>query len=144
MNKLTIAAAVLLFPLVAAPLAVLAADKPSALGAGYRAMSMPFPTHQLRFVEPGDRVDILTTFEAEFGKKGEKEREDVTATIMQNVRVLAVDRKDGVVQLEFNPNEAQYAALFAAKDKTLWLIKRDPKDKAMTPMEMASARKLFR
>jgi Flp pilus assembly protein CpaB len=120
------------------------AAKAAALTSGYRAMSMPFPTHQLRFVEPGDRIDVLSTFEAVFGEKDKQSREDVTATIMQNVRVLAVDRKDGVVQLEFNPNEAQYAALFAAKDKTLWLIKRDPADKSMKPMEMASARKLFR
>lgn len=128
--------------LLAAPAAF--AQTPIELASGYRAMSMPFPTHQLRFVEPGDRIDILTTFEAQFGKKGSQSKEDVTATIMQNVRVLSVDRKEGVIQLEFNPNEAQYAALFAAKDKTLWLIKRGAGDKEMHPMEMASARKLFR
>ena len=132
----------LLAALLAAP--AVAAEKTVELAQGYRAMSMPFPTHQLRFVEPGDRIDILTTFEAVFGEKKERSKEDVTATIMQNVRVLAVDRKDGIVQLEFNPNEAQYAALFAAKDKTLWLIKRGAGDKEMRPMEMASARKLFR
>jgi Flp pilus assembly protein CpaB len=142
-KKPLVIAAVLLFPLALAPLAALA-EKAVSLAAGYRAMSVPLPAHQLRFVAPGDRVDVMTTFEAEFGKKGEKERENVTATILQNVRVLAVDRKDGVISLELNPNEAQYAALFAAKDKALWLIKRDPSDKEMHPMEMASAKKLFR
>lgn len=129
--------------MLAAPAAALAA-KPLSLVAGYRAMALPFDAHQLRFVSPGDRVDVMTTFEAEFGEKEEKKREGVTATIMQNVRVLAVDRKEGVIQLEFNANEAQYAALFAAKDKTLWLLKRGAGDKEMKPMELASARKLFR
>ena len=139
MNRILVAAV-----LLAAPAAALAADKPVELASGYRAMSMPFPTHQLRFVEPGDRIDILSTFEALLGTKKESTKEEVTATLMQNVRVLAVDRREGIIQLEFNPNEAQYAALFAAKDKTLWLIKRGAGDKEMKPMEMASARKLFR
>lgn len=121
-----------------------AADKAPALASGYRAVALPFPAHQLRFVEPGDRIDILTTFTAEMGTKEKKRKEEVTATIMQNVVVLAVDRSEGVLQLEFNPNEAQYAALFAAKDKTLWVSKRAAGDTAMKPMEMANAAKLFR
>jgi len=138
MKRILLAAA-----LLASPAAALA-QGPLELAPGYRAMSMPFALHQLRFVEAGDRIDILTTFEAEFAQKTGKLKEDVTATIMQNVRVLSVDRKEGIIQLEFNPNEAQYAALFAAKDKTLWLLKRGAGDKDMKPMEMASARKLFR
>lgn len=138
MNVRTLAV-VLLF--AAAP--VLAADKAPELVTGYRALSLPFPSHQLRFVEPGDRIDILTTFQAAIGEK-DKTKEPVTATILQNVVVLAVDHKDGVVQLVLNPNEAQYAALFADKDSTLWIIKRAKDDKEMKPMEMASARKLFR
>jgi Flp pilus assembly protein CpaB len=128
--------------LVAAP--ALAADNAPTLPTGYRAMALPFPSHQLRFIEAGDRIDIMATFSAEMGDKGKTRKEDVTATIMQNVVVLAVDRTEGVVQLIFNPNEAQYAALFAAKDKTLWLSKRAAGDTEMHPMEMASARKLFR
>jgi len=128
--------------LAAAP--AIAADKAPTMPAGYRAMTMPFPSHQLRFLEAGDRIDMLTTFTAEMGEKEKKHMEEVTATIMQNVLVLAVDRKEGVIQLIFNPNEAQYAALFAAKDKTLWLTKRAAGDTEMHPMEMASARKLFR
>jgi Flp pilus assembly protein CpaB len=129
--------------LAAAPAPALAADNAPTLPTGYRAMALPFPAHQLRFVEPGDRVDIMATFTADFGGK-EKRKEEVTATIMQNVVVLAVDRQQGVIQLIFNPNEAQYAALFAAKDKTLWLSKRAAGDTEMHPMEMASAKKLFR
>lgn len=128
--------------LAAAP--ALAAVPAPTLPSGYRAMALPFPSHQLRFVEPGDRVDILTTFTAEMGEKGKTRKEEVTATIMQNVVVLAVDRTEGVIQLIFNPNEAQYAALFAVKDKTLWLTKRAAGDTEMKPMEMASPTKLFR
>lgn len=140
MNIRTLAA---VFLLAAAP-ALAADNKAPALPAGYRAMALPFPSHQLRFVAPGDRVDIMATFSAELGEKDDKRKEDVTATIMQNVVVLAVDHSHGVVQLIFNPNEAQYAALFAVKDKTLWLSKRAAGDTEMHPMEMASARKLFR
>jgi hypothetical protein len=61
-----------------------------------------------------------------------------------NIRSLAVNRPAGVAQFIFNPNEAQYAALFAAKDKTMWVSKRAPGDTEMHPMEMASAMKLFR
>lgn len=122
----------------------LAADKPPLeLTTGYRSLSLPFPSHQLRFIAAGDRIDILTTFYTTLGDK-EKSKEQVTATIMQNVRVLSVDRTEGVVLLEFNPNEAQYAALFASKDNTLWITRRALNDKEMHPMEMANAKKLFR
>lgn len=131
--------------LVLAASPAFAADgKAPVLPAGYRAVAVPFPAHQLLFVEPGDRVDVLVTFSAEMGDKDKTRMEEVTATIMQNVVVLGVSRNFGVVQLIFNPNEAQYAALFASKEKTLWLSKRAPGDTEMHPMEMASARKLFR
>lgn len=129
--------------LAAAP-AFAADGKAPVLPAGYRAMALPFPAHQLLFIEPGDRVDIMVTFSAEMGDKEKTRLEEVTATVMQNVVVLAVNRPSSVVQLIFNPNEAQYAALFAAKDKTLWLSKRAAGDTEMHPMEMASAKKLFR
>jgi Flp pilus assembly protein CpaB len=128
--------------LCAAP--VLAADNAPVLMAGYRALALPFPAHQVLFVSAGDRIDVMTTFTAEMGDSKSSRKEDVTATILQNIVVLAVDRKEGVILIELNPNEAQYAALFAAKDKTLWLSKRAPGDKEMHPMEMASAKKLFR
>lgn len=135
---------VLMLPLVLAPLAALAIEGPLTLRPGYRAMSLPFPDHQMAFLDAGDHVDMMATFEAVTGKKGSQSKEPVTATLLQNVRVLAVERTRGVVLLEVNPNEAQYAALFAEKDKTLWLTKRNIGDEEMKPMEMAVARKLFR
>jgi hypothetical protein len=137
MNKLLLAA------LLAVPVAVHAADKPLAVKTGYRALNLPFPDHQLAFLSPGAHVDVMATFEALTGKKGEQTKEDVTATLLQNVRVLAVDARQGLIQLEVNPNEAQYAALFSSKDKVLWLTVRGDGDKDMKPMEMAVARKLF-
>ncbi len=55
-----------------------------------------------------------------------------------------LDRGVGVVVLALNPNEMQYAALFSGKDQTLWLARRGKGDVETPPMEMASARKLFR
>lgn len=145
MNIRTLAAVLVLAaaPVLSAGPAA-AADKAPEMPAGYRALTLPFAAHQLLFVKPGDRVDILVTFNAELGEKEKARREDMTATIMQNVIVLAVSQPAGVAQFMFNPNEAQYAALFAAKDKTLWISKRGPGDTEMHPMEMAAATKLFR
>lgn len=139
-------ARILAVVLALAAVPALAADKPLEPNVGYRAMSLPFPSHQLHYLGTGDRIDVMATFEASFEDKKQKAtvKEPVTATILQNVRVLGVDRKEGLALVELNPNEAQYLALFAAKDKTLWLSRRGAGDKEMHPMEMASARKLFR
>lgn len=107
---------------------------------GYRALSLSVPAHQLRFLAAGDRVDLMTTFDA---KMSDGKTEPVTATILQNVVVRALDAEHGVVDLILNPNEAQYAALFDASDK-LWISRRGKDDREMKPMEMASAGKLFR
>lgn len=125
--------------LLAASIPCRAADAPE-LPPGYRALSLSVPSHQLRFLNVGDRVDVMTTFDAVMA---DKKAEAVTATILQNVIVLALDPQEGVVSLILNPNEAQYAALFASKDK-IWISKRAKGDVEMHPMEMASARKLFR
>ena len=110
---------------------------------GYRAVTLPVAQHQLAFIKAGGRVDVLVTFEAILPKGT---REMVTATILQNVLVLAVGvvGAEGAVQLALNPNEAQYAALAVDPKKSLWLIARAPGDEEMHPMEMASFRKLFR
>lgn len=130
--------------LAAAP--AIAADKPLEPRQGYRAVSVPFPSHQLLYVGADDRLDVMSTFDASFDDKKTKDKavEPVTATLLQNVRVLGVDRREGVILLEVNPNEAQYIALFSAKDKTMWVSRRATGDATMHPMEMASARKLFR
>lgn len=115
------------------------------LTAGYRAFSLTLPGSHLVFVNKGDRVDVLVTFDA---KVKDVEREKVTATILQNVVVLGVRApakldENGVVNLELNPNEAQYAAL-AVQEGAVQLLVRAEGDKEMKPMEMASFRKLFR
>ncbi|HBA60627.1 MAG TPA: hypothetical protein DCZ92_07375 [Elusimicrobia bacterium] len=121
------------------------AGKP-AIVPGYRAVSLPVAAVQALFLSPGDRVDLLVTFEAVM--KGDT-KEMVTATILQNIIVLNVYRPDsldgnGVVQLMCNPNEAQYAALSLAQSKRINVTRRAPGDVQLSPMEMASFKKLFR
>jgi len=110
---------------------------------GYRATVIPVSGDQLVYVKKGDRIDLLVTFETVTGKK-----EKVTATILQNVIVLNVQKpakivNDGAIELLIIPNEAQYAALSAAKGKA-GIIVRAPGDFDIEPMEIASFRKLFR
>ena len=112
------------------------------LTAGYRGVTLPLSNHQLANLKSGDRVDMMVTFEAALAK-GEKEL--VTATILQNVKVLAVDKSAGLLELSLNPNEAQYAVLAAEDDhKKIWVERRREDDVEMKPLEMASFRKLFR
>jgi len=74
---------------------------------GYRAITIPVNTASSvgHFVEPGSRVDILATFtvpveppaqpegkEEAIALAGRAETKDVTRTIQQNVRVLAVGK----------------------------------------------------
>jgi Flp pilus assembly protein CpaB len=115
------------------------------LAAGYRAFALPLPGHQLAFLKKGQRVDVLVTFEAMM--KGDV-KEKVTATILQNVIVLDLLKPEtldgrGVAELMLNPNEAQYAALSVLQGDVR-LSARAEGDYAMTPMEMASLRKLFK
>jgi hypothetical protein len=121
-----------------------AADK-QGLYAGYRAISFPMSGYKMAFLEKGNRVDVLVTFEA---MMKDKKKEKVTATIMQDVVVVNLQKpakleETGVVQLLLNPNETQYAALSFYSGE-LSIAQRAEGDVAMTPMEMASLRKLFR
>lgn len=113
--------------------------------AGYRGVSLPLSGSQARFVEKGDRVDMLVTFEAVMTNDV---KEKVTATILQNVLVTAVRKpaagEPGVVQLLCNPNEAQYAALSLAQASNINLVRRAPGDFELRPMEIASFGKLFK
>ena len=116
------------------------------LRTGYRALTLPLPASRLVNIKPGDRVDVLVTFEWKLGEKS-KEKEPITATLLQNVVVLKTslfDKDTGTVELEVNPNEAQYAVLAMQPGYTVWLIARATDDKDMKPMEMASFQKLFR
>ena len=145
-------------------------ENPSSLVGGYRGVTLPMPGDQLLYLKKGDRVDLLVTFEAVMGdeakgknadKKNSKEtgakqepateehKEMVTATILQNVVVVNVVKPlktdgTGAVELLVNPNEAQYAALSAAKGKSVGITVRAPGDVELHPMEMASFRRLIR
>ncbi|OGR65041.1 MAG: hypothetical protein A2X31_07750 [Elusimicrobia bacterium GWB2_63_22] len=112
---------------------------------GYRGVSLPLAGSQALFVEKGDRVDMLVTFEAIMTNDV---KEKITATILQNVLVTAVVKpagsEPGVVQLLCNPNEAQYAALSLAQASNINLTRRAPGDTALRAMEIASFGKLLK
>jgi len=131
---------------------------------GYRGAIVSINSALLKLIKPGDRVDILVTFDA---LMNDNRKEKVTATILQNVLVLGVgsdlgqgltakqfgektksDKQSaafaekGILSVALNPNEAQYLAL-AMKQGELVVILRGLGDIEMHPMEMASFRKLF-
>ncbi|MBI4677496.1 MAG: hypothetical protein HY748_07935 [Elusimicrobia bacterium] len=111
---------------------------------GYRSVALPVKEYQLLNVRPGDFVDVLATFDANMA---DKRKEKMTATILQNVKVLGVVKSGdlegrGAVHLMLNPNEAQYAAL-ARYQGEIDIALRPEGDFALKPMEMASFRKLF-
>ncbi|MDD2772838.1 MAG: RcpC/CpaB family pilus assembly protein [Elusimicrobiales bacterium] len=118
--------------------------KPS-LRIGYRALSILLPNNKLRFVNHGDKVDVLVSFESIMAD-GRKEK--VTSTVLQNVIVLDVERGEkpedtGIALLELNPVEAEYAALSSYTGR-VDLITRAPGDTEMHPMEIASFHRLFK
>lgn len=118
---------------------------PTTLIAGYRAMTLYLSSDQVQFLNKGDHVDALVTFEA---KMKDNVKEKVAATILQNVLVLDVVKPakpedKGVVELVLNPNESQYLAL-SLQQGELRLVRRAEGDTEMHAMEMASFRKLFR
>ncbi len=132
---------------------------------GYRGAILPIDSELKALIKPGDRVDVLVTFDA---LMADNRKEKVTATILQNVLVIAVGTNMGqgmnakqfkaegaaeeknsamaekaMISLALNPNEAQYLAL-AMKQGDTTVIMRGLGDVEMHPMEMASFRKLFR
>lgn len=132
---------------------------------GYRGAIVPVDPELKQLVKPGDRVDILVTFDA---LMADNRKEKVTATILQNVLVIAVGSNLGqglnakqaanmqqkeeknsafaeksMIGVALNPNEAQYLAL-AMKQGDTTVIMRGLGDVEMHPMEMASFRKLFK
>lgn len=132
---------------------------------GYRGAAVPVDQDLIKLLKPGDRVDVLVTFEALMAD-GHKEK--VTATILQNILVLGVGtnlgqgrsaqqekavaaaeaaaaqfQERGSLSVALNPNEAQYLAL-AMKQGEIAVVVRGLGDIAMHPIEMASFRKLFK
>jgi len=136
---------------------------------GYRGALLPIEGDMKPLVKPGDRVDVLVTFDAMMND-GRKEK--VTATILQNVLVIAVGTNLGAgmdavqlkrlaaqedkagggafsekasVSLALNPTEAQYLALALKQSGgDITVVLRGLGDVEMHPMEMASFRKLFK
>ena len=112
---------------------------------GRRSVGVPVPEDQLLTVKTGDHVDLLAVFDRVNGA-GVKEK--TAATILQNVKVLGVTRTDdlramGVLTLELNPIEAQYA-LLGLRQADLGVAVRSPGDEEKYPMEMSAFFKLFR
>jgi pilus assembly protein CpaB len=132
---------------------------------GYRGAILGIEPELKALIKPGDRVDVLVTFDA---LMADNRKEKVTATILQNVLVIAVGNNLGqgmtakqfkdagtkeektanfsekaMISLALNPNEAQYLAL-AMKQGETTVIMRGLGDVEMHPMEMASFRKLFK
>ncbi|NLH39616.1 MAG: Flp pilus assembly protein CpaB [Elusimicrobia bacterium] len=98
----------------------------------YRGATLQVDNELTKLIKPGDRIDILVTFDAVVNEKKQK----VTATILQNVLVLGVGGNlgqgitsdlakkqssqeatlqsfsdKGVLSLALNPIEAQYLSL---------------------------------
>ena len=132
---------------------------------GYRGCVLPLENDLLRLIKPGDRVDILVTFDAVMG---DNRKEKVTATILQNVLVLGVGSNLGQglsgaqakgkaaaetadqafsekagLSLALNPNEAQYLAL-SSKQGEVAVIVRGLGDVELHPMEIASFKRLIK
>ena len=132
---------------------------------GYRGAVVPVDNELLKLIKPGDRIDVLVTFDA---LMTDNRKEKVTATILQNVLVLGVGgnlgqgmtatqagevakkeeqtaafSEKGILSVALNPNEAQYLSL-AMKQGEITTILRGLGDIEMHPMEMASFRKLFK
>ncbi|HAM35546.1 MAG TPA: Flp pilus assembly protein CpaB [Elusimicrobia bacterium] len=132
---------------------------------GYRGAILGIEPELKPLVKPGDRIDVLVTFDA---LMADSRKEKVTATILQNVLVIAVGTNLGqglsakqakassekedktaafsekaMIALALNPNEAQYLAL-AMKQGETTVVMRGLGDVEMHPMEMASFRKLFK
>lgn len=111
----------------------------------YRAVAIPVIGYGLTNLRPGDRVDVLSVFDA---LAPDNRKEKLAATLLQNAKVLGVDlaadrKGPGTLHLLLNPLEAQYAALGACQGELFVVLRKDG-DVEIYPMEMASYRKLFR
>ncbi len=130
----------------------------------YRAFILDVSNNVSNLVKPGDKVDILLTFEASL-KGGAKE--NMAATILQNILVLGVGSNLGqgmdaagkaanaekeanaaafsdrsVLSLALTPLEAQYLAL-AKEEGEITIVVRSNGDTKMFPMAVSSFSKLF-
>lgn len=112
---------------------------------GHRSVGVPVPEDQLLSVKAGDYVDLLAVFDR---INGTGIREKTAAMILQNVKVLGVTTTGdlhgtGVLTLELNPLEVQYA-LLGVRQAALGVAVRSPGDVEKYPMEMSTFYRLYR
>lgn len=131
---------------------------------GYRAAALGIDAEMRSLVKPGDRVDVLVTFDA---MMADGRREKATATILQNILVLAVGRNLGAgmtasqfkssseaedktaafaekaaISLAVNPRELQFLAL-AGQQGTTSIGLRSPGDDNLHPVPVSLLRQLL-
>lgn len=131
---------------------------------GYRAAVLGIDNEMRAMVKPGDRVDVLITFDA-LMHDGRKEK--ATATILQNILVIAVGRNLGQgmtagqfklsneaeekaaafsekasISVAVNPRELQFLAL-ATQQGTTTIGLRSPGDTEMHVIDVSLLRQLL-
>jgi pilus assembly protein CpaB len=131
---------------------------------GYRGAVVPVDPQLKSLIKPGDRVDVLVTFDAQMS---DGRREKATATMLQNILVLAVGRNLGqgmsagqskvfdeqeertaalsdksTISVALNPEELQYLALAGKQGETTIGV-RGPGDLDMHPIQIATLGHLF-
>ncbi|WP_297799147.1 Flp pilus assembly protein CpaB [uncultured Brevundimonas sp.] len=95
---------------------------------GMRAMSIPVSADTAAggFILPGDRVDVLLTREVDVPSGQDTRKRTVTATVLQNLRVLAIDQSTqaaaeekavvgATATVEVNDRDAETLALARAQ-----------------------------
>jgi len=124
---------------------------------GYRGGLVPIDPELKSLVKPGDRVDVLLTFDAVMP---DGRRQKVTATLLQNVLVIAVGSDLGpgtmsgsagssaaadraaffaekpTISVALNPLELEYLALAVQQGNTTVGV-RGVGDEAMHPIDLA-------
>ncbi len=130
----------------------------------HRAFILQVDNQVSGLIKPGDKVDVLLTFEAIL-RGGSKER--MTATILQDISVLGVGSNLGqgmdsgtraaaadraannaaftdrsALSLSLSPLESQYLAL-AREEGEITIIVRSTGDTKVYPIEISSFSKLF-
>jgi pilus assembly protein CpaB len=95
---------------------------------GYRAAVLGIDADMRSLVKPGDRVDVLVTFDALMAD-GRKEK--ATATILQNILVLAVGRNLGQ-----GMTATQFKTSSEAEDKTASFAEKAAISLAVNPREL--------
>lgn len=107
---------------------------------GFRATVISALPIEAKHLKPGDRVDMLVTI-----PPSDTNPSRLTATLLQNVLVLAASHKtgDSSVILALNPQEAQYALLAQFEKYRVNFIIRGKGDTKSHTMEVATLKRLF-